>query len=243
MNDPTTLLNNEPNYLDMLVGPGKKFETPEDLAKGKWHADQTIDTYKKQMDEYREDLSRMREENLAKASIEDLYDRVSSLRNTQNNLPTQKETEKPIDIESLLNNKLKEYETFRTGEQNFNNVKNKLIEKHGENYASVLQEQLRQLDLTVAEADDLARRKPKTLMKMLALEESTQTRWPTFQAPPRNEVTQNSFKPADRKRTWSYYQDLKKQNPKLYYDPKVNNQMLKDRMELGEAFEDGDFHN
>lgn len=45
----------------------------------------------------------------------------------------------------------------------------------------------------------------------------------------------------DPPRTWSYYENLRKTNRHLYYDQKTNKQMIQDRMELGEAFMDGNF--
>jgi hypothetical protein len=41
---------------------------------------------------------------------------------------------------------------------------------------------------------------------------------------------------AQNKRTWAYYQELKKTNPKLYLDPKISVQMDKDAIALGDAF-------
>lgn len=41
-----------------------------------------------------------------------------------------------------------------------------------------------------------------------------------------------------QKRTMSYYQNLKKENPTLYLDPVMNTQMHKDALVLGEAFFD-----
>jgi hypothetical protein len=42
-------------------------------------------------------------------------------------------------------------------------------------------------------------------------------------------------------RTWSYYENLRKNDRWKYADPKTQVQMLKDRMELGAVFEDGNF--
>ena len=63
----------------------------------------------------------------------------------------------------------------------------------------------------------------------------------TFQAPPRATQRSDSFAPKSTKRTWSYYQDLKKSDPKAYNNPKTIVQMHKDYAELGSTFEDGDF--
>jgi hypothetical protein len=47
--------------------------------------------------------------------------------------------------------------------------------------------------------------------------------------------------PAEETRTWSYYENLRKTNKTVYADPKTQAQMFRDRMELGESFNDGTF--
>ena len=47
---------------------------------------------------------------------------------------------------------------------------------------------------------------------------------------------------AQKRRTWSYYQDLKTKNPTEYWRTKTQVQMHKDALALGEAFADGDFN-
>jgi hypothetical protein len=61
-----------------------------------------------------------------------------------------------------------------------------------------------------------------------------------FQAPPKSSL--NTFTPgAPKKRTWSYYQELKKNDPRTYLSKETTVQMHKDYTELGKEFEDGDF--
>ena len=46
---------------------------------------------------------------------------------------------------------------------------------------------------------------------------------------------------AQRKRTWSYYEKIRKDDPARYRDPKTHSQMFQDAIALGDAFADGDF--
>jgi hypothetical protein len=48
----------------------------------------------------------------------------------------------------------------------------------------------------------------------------------------------DSFAPKSDKRTYSYYENMRKTNPNLYLDPKISIQMDKDAQALGEAFFD-----
>jgi len=46
---------------------------------------------------------------------------------------------------------------------------------------------------------------------------------------------------AQQKRTWSYYQAMKKEDLSRYLSPKVQAEMHRDAQELQAAFTDGDF--
>jgi len=47
---------------------------------------------------------------------------------------------------------------------------------------------------------------------------------------------------AQKGRTWSFYEKLRKENPNLYRTAKTHEQMVKDAAALGPNFEDGDFN-
>ncbi len=153
----------DPNkkYRDELVGEGKKFKTDEDLAKGKYISDNYIKTLERQMDEMRADLLREREDNTARAKLQELIDKVSAQQVTPN--PNVKpEENKPNspdikDIESLVTKKIQETKVSETRDKNFNLVKEKLMERYGSNYQVLLEHQIKALELTVDEANELAR--------------------------------------------------------------------------------------
>jgi len=143
----------------------------------------------------------------------------------------------PKQIESLVSQKLVEHETVKKQTENFNLVRNKLTERFGENYQPSLTKQMQDLGLTKEFVDELARNHPKVLFKTLGLDQEPQRE--PFQAPTR---TQQAFAPTgEKKRTWSFYQQMRRENPKLYHDPKTVVQMHNDAIRLGEDFEDGDY--
>ena len=47
---------------------------------------------------------------------------------------------------------------------------------------------------------------------------------------------------AQKKRTWTYYQEIRHKDPHKYLMPKIQVQMMKDAAALGEAFKDGDYN-
>jgi hypothetical protein len=230
------------NYLEELVGEGKKFSSPEDLAKGKAESDHYINLLTKRLDELRDDYSKLREDNVAKAKLQDL---ITQLEEKRQQLPSSditpvKVEDKPFDpsaLDSLLDKKLSERELQRRQSDNFNMVREKLQEQYGEKFPEVLNKQVKELGLT--NIDDLARNSPKVLIKALGLDEKQKL--DTFQTPPA--TRQSAFAPMGTKdRTWSYYQDLKKKNPNYYFSPEITRQMTEDYSRLGAKFEDGDWN-
>jgi hypothetical protein len=230
------------NYLAELVGEGKKFRDTEALAKGKYEADAFIALKNKQFDSLSSDYLKLREEAQTRAKLEDLLAQLDEKQLSSSRLPTAKEeprelpTQKPEDIQALVSREIAKNELARQQQANLNVVKAKLTERFGDNYAPAVRERIEALGLTEQRFNEWAREAPQAVINALGTEQPRET----FQSPPR---TNRTFKPVtEQKRTWTYYQELKKNNPKLYSDPKIMNQMLQDAEELGPAFEDGDFH-
>lgn len=231
------------NYLETLVGDGKKFKTVEDLAKGKAEADLYIKTILRTQDELRADYERLREEYNSRAKLEELIDQLntSNLASSNSTPPANEDTNtpnlKPEDIESLVMKKLQETELKRNEERNINTVMAKLKEKFGNNYADVLNRQAEQLGLSKEDVTNLAKKSPNAFLKVMELDKPAEDN--TLFKLPRNERRPDTFAPTStQKRSWSYYEKMRKENPKAYFDPKTQVQMHHDAIALGDAFND-----
>lgn len=232
------------NYYEELVGEGKKFKDNEALAKGKAYSDKMIEVMKPRFDELRTDYLKLKEELSARASMQELIDQINQQKktpvdDTHNNQLKTPDLD-PKKIEDIVSSKILEAENSRKEEANFKSVMGKLQEKFGSNYQNYLKQQSEQLGLDQSTVNELARKSPNAFIRTFGLD-AQQTE--QFQSPPRSSGRADSFVPqGTEKRTWSYYQNLKKTNPSLYHDPKITNQMARDYELLGEAFKDGDFY-
>lgn len=245
-----SLLNSQPkSYWEKMTGPGGKFhaeteeEAKEKIGKAKEDSDNYIKILESKMDEIREYNKQLREDNMAKASLEDLIDQQQRTRQlASSEQPLAKEVREPtVDhqkLESLVES-LFERRTVQSKEQdNFKFAENKLKEHYGDAYSQVLKQHSDELGLTAEDIDSMARKNPKLLFRTLGLDQKQED---SFSPPPRSNQS-STFKPTTEKRTWSYYQKLKKDNPNLYHDKKINAQMIEDYTKYGKDFEDGDFH-
>lgn len=241
-NNQDPVIDDSVDYLSELVGDDKKFKTPAELAKGKWHADQTIELMKKRMDDLRTDFERERQQNLTREQLESALTRFAKTPLASNETPPVNEADKPTydpnQIKSLVSESFMEMKKQETEAANAKLVEGKLIERFGSNYQDTLTRHAVDLGLSPQEVNSMAKTNPKVFMRTFGLDAPIQTQ--PFQAPPRSSI---SFTPTSGpKRTWSYYQKIKQNNSSEYYSPKIQNQMVQDYTSLGPAFEDGDFN-
>lgn len=242
--DQEPKLDPNKDYLAELVGEGKKFKSEKDLARGKYEADLYVTTLTRQLDELRDDYKKLREDSTSRAKLEELIGQLEarSKQSSNSDTPPAREvkdspTLDPNELKSLVSSSIQEYEMTRKQTDNFNRVREKLREQFGDNYQSVLKNQIEELGLTEDDVNTLARKSPNAFFKTLGIEQAIAKE--TFQNPVASSQRAETFRPkGSQKRTWSYYQDLKKTQPNLYLDPKTNVQMHNDAMELGEAFFD-----
>lgn len=222
-----------------------KDKPAEELLKAKVESDLYIKTLEKQKDELRADYLKQREELLAKAKFEELIDRYEKAPKDMQVAPPPANDDispkfDPKQLEEMVTKKISESKVLEKETTNFNAVQQKLQERFGDKFLSVLNEQQNTLGLSREDVNALARsRSPDAFFRIMELNQQPDS---NFQSPPRSGLRNDSFAPTGGpKRTWSYYQNLKKTNYELYSNPKTQVQMHKDAAELGSTFEDGDF--
>lgn len=239
--------------LEVLTAPGGKFDRTKyaseidmykAIAKGKMEGDLYIDHFKQRHDELREDYKKLREEYNAGPSLKELIDQFKSSKesnndNTQRVNEDKSDTLDPAKFQEIIRKEIASNKQQELEDENYEMVQAKLIEKYGPNYAQTLKQQISTLHLSADFVNDLARKHPNVLLKTLELDGERQGE--TFQAPPQSKNKSDPFAPSTNRRTWSYYEKIRKAEPARYYDPKIQDQMFKDATALGDAFNDGDF--
>ncbi len=231
------------NYLEELVGDGKKFKSVDDLAKSKAYSDIHIANLERRMDQMREDYIRVKSESESGAKLQELIDLMktqgtqqqTSSTNTQANDGTQSPVIKPEEIQSLVSNEVAKLEATRREQDNYNQVLAKVTERYGNNYRTVLKDQANALGLTEDDINSMARRNPNLFYKTFDINENRQQ---SFQTPPTSQTRQSNFTPRAEKRTMSFYEKMRKENPVAYFDPKIAVQMDRDAQALGQDFFD-----
>lgn len=235
--DDQLQIEEDKNYLEELVGEGKKYKSPEDLAKSKLHADNTIKQRERELEELRSDFLKLREAQQSGMSQKDFIDQLKTVvqsTSRDQTINTNDDTKVPQfktaeELESLIDNRLRKKESESIQTKNFNEVKNKLVEAYGNSHASILQRKLDDLGLSVETADTLARTSPKAFLNALGVTARTAE---GFEAPLKSEQ-RPAFAPNATLRDRKFYSELRDKQPNVYYDPKTQNQMIKDAEAMG----------
>lgn len=245
MND---LLAGDLGDYQTYIKPGGKFYDQDinvmadKIAKAKYDSDAYIKTLEMQKDEMREELLRSKEEYNKRAKLEELIDQLSNREKLErHNNPPVDEVKPNMDdskIRELVTSEFKAMTKVQQEDANYSFVKDKLTERFGPNYQNVLKEKMAALELDADYVNSLARNKPKTLFKLLEVEDAA-PRVDPFRAPPKS--TQSSYhNPASKEKTWSHFQELKKSDPKAYFSKETQKLIHAEAIRQGESFFDMD---
>lgn len=245
------------DYWEELTGPGKKFdrtkyaneqELNQAIARGKYEADQTVTGRNREMAQLRADYLELDAEYKAGPKLQELMDQLIAkrLENSDHNPNANQVNDKAnIDlkqIESLFDSRYTQTKQAEREQENFRKVEEKLKERFGSNYGAVLKKEVENLGETAEFVNSLAKRNPQLFFKTFGLDKPAGGE--NFQAPLQSTQRQGDpFSPAGGpKRTWSYYQKMKKEKPQVYLLPKTQDQLQKDAIALGDEFKDGNYN-
>jgi hypothetical protein len=231
-----SLLDTEVSDRETLLNKWKD-KTPQEVLDAKIESDLYVKTLTARLDDLKKDYLDLREKQQASEDLKSLIDQMKRGQQTEETIPPPKDTiQTPAinaeDIETLVSKKLTEHQLITKQQENFKIVQAKLKDTLGDNYQSIYKQKLDALGLTKEFADDLAKNHPSVFLKTFELETKPMSNQQTL---PRSSVRQATFNPT-QKRDWSYYQELKKSNPKMYLDPKIAIQMHDDAIALGADF-------
>ena len=228
-NDQVTLPKSFVEQLVTLKGNGK-FADPEVTAKSKIESDNHIANLEKQLEELRSDLdNRLSAEDVLK-QVEEKSTQLSSLMEKASQVPTDTKVD-PTELENLIQNSLSKREAQSARERNLTQAQEKATELFGEALDSTVTTKAQELGLSVEDMLETAAKSPVAFLTMLGT--------PSGPSPsvPRNQVNtaSESFSGANT-RDYNYYSAMRKENPKAYYTPKVQMQMQRDSIALGDKF-------
>jgi len=233
--DQTQQTQTQEDWLAKIVEvKGEAFKDPQVLAKSKLEADNHIKHLEIQLADLRGELGK---EDAAKRLLAEIQSRRQDPN--ANSGPKQGETNpsdtKPVlsedVLQRLIEETLSQREQKNTASQNTKLVQEQLQEKYGTEAKAHVEKKAQELGMSFERLSALASESPSAFMTLIGEAK------PDFKPPVTgtiNTAAGNYSNPAER--DWQYYQNLRRTNKQLYFNPKTQQQMLQDKMRLGNRF-------
>jgi hypothetical protein len=230
----STTTQMETNPLEVLVGEGKKFKSVEELAKGKLESDRFIEELKRQVAGQQEELKKRlyQEELLASLQAKAAAGNASEA-GKETTSTTEVATKTPpgeADIASLIEKTITERERKATATQNIAVVERQLSEAFGTEAQKVVKEKAEELGLSLARMQEIAAESPNAFLSLVGQKPSAAL---TIKD---GSVRTETIGTTSGARDWAFYQKMRRENPKGYFTPAVQQQLMKDKLALGSKF-------
>jgi len=226
------LIDDEPKVepkFDDLVGEGKRYKTPDEIAKAKLHADTHIDRLEKENAELRAYTQQAKKLEDLIAKLEANPGASKEEQPVTPERPVSQATLTEADVLTMVDKHVTEKETKRTKLQNVEEAKKQLRQVYGDKYAEVLKSRSSELGITIERMTALAEESPSALLKLVVNEGSGER----LTSPPRSSLRTDS---NVTKRNYAYYQNMRKTEPSKYFSKEATWQRMKDAVEQGDAF-------
>ena len=229
--------NHEPeDFLQAVVSEkGEQWNDPQALAKGYWHSQQRIRQLEEAVnnndknDYAKELLDQLRQKQAPTAGEGQGEDGELKKQPGSDEGNTSLSTD---DVDRLLEQRLTEREKQDKINKNIESVTSQLQESYGTEAQKVIQDKAKEMGLTVDRMKEIAGESPDAFLRLVGEAPRKETNKNTDSSV--NTVALSSN--GNNKRNADYYSRLRRENRKLYYDPKTQAQMLRDAQEQGSAF-------
>ena len=227
------------SFLSKLVeAKGENWKDPEVLAKGKIEADGYIQTLEGQLTQMREDLKKKEYQDEVLEQLQKKATESTAVNNgvpNNNNSNTEGEnTTRNLseeDLKSLVEQTLNQREADAVTKTNLQRVDEELDKSFGTNAEEVVKKKAAELGMSMDRLSEIASESPNAFFTLIGEPK------PTFNPMVNGSVrTEGVNMQVSTDRNWQYYQKLRRENPNQYYEPKMQQQLLQDRMRLGDNF-------
>lgn len=223
--DDVVTIDETVDYFESLVGEGKKFKTPQELAKGKALADQTVEVLKAKLDALNAELN-------TRTSLDKFLEEIKGQKKDGNEsnppvVPQNPDPQAP-NLEEQLEAILSKRENAKKSESNIALVTRTLKEQFGDKASQLIDHKARELEMSRKDLETLAHRSPTAFFSLVGVSGSR----PQAGAPAAQNRF-NSFQQEETVRGHSYYEKLKRENPKKYFDKNTTVEMIRDMGKIG----------
>jgi len=220
------------SFFEHYVGDGKKYSDPESLARSRWEADQFIKRLQEENAGMREDLKN-------RVTIESLVDKIeASTKNKNSSDNTNKEYQSELesyrhegnnsnealskeDLETLIENRLRQEEQKREQARNRNHIASVLQQNWGPSWQYDLTKKANELGVSQDFLVNLADKQPEAFLNIVGGKEKkvSNSNEGFIPSQAKNSQAMGATNSSGIKYSWDYFDKMRKERPHEYWSP------------------------
>ena len=201
----------------------------DELAKGKAHADQFIEHLKEQNAQLKSELDTRL---TAEATLEEIKTRQVTEVSSE---PTSSGLN-PEDVKSLVQESITQANAEQIASANVNEASEAVTKVYGEKGSEFVAGKAAELGLSVTELMQMASKSPQAFLTVVGVTGDVPVQSTGVTQSTVNQEMLGTTISQAKPGTDSFYKELRKSNPKKFYDPKIQQQLFKDRERLGQDY-------
>ncbi len=227
--------NSQANYVEQLVGEGKKYASVEEAIKGLAFAQDHIKNLEQEQAALRDEYNKALTTAEVLERVRERQPPTPPVTPPAQVTPTPPVAETP-DLDERIRDNIRKTREEETLKANITEVATRLVAIYGseEKANEVVKAKAAELGVSVEFLQDVAAKSPKALFAQLGVSvDSLNTN-----IAPRSEINVgiSPNRGAPKPGTMAAYEELRKTDPKMYWTPRIQTQLHKDALEKGSAF-------
>lgn len=225
-NSPTSSI---PEELTELIGEGKKYKSMEDALRSVPHAQGHISRLEQELAELKEDLGK-------RLNAEESLNKILEARANSGKQDTPPNDVTPEALKDLVKSTYKEITDGERQASNVAQANQAMQEKWGDKAADILRAKAQELGVGVKFLEDTASHSPKAFYNLVGLNAAPKQQEMSQQR--NGSVNTETMSQTNGLTPYSYkwYQQMRRDNAREYYKPKVQMEMHRKAGELGDSF-------
>lgn len=226
------------NYLDKYVGEGKKFKNVEDLAKAYEHANTHIPKLTEDLQTTREFIANKLEELAQRNQAQPAPVQNEEKGNENTNVSATPPNDSGEDLDTRIRKILDETDQVKQFQGNAKLAEDVLIERLGSKEAAIeaVQKKANELGVEPGYLRDTAYRSPRAFFNLMGIDPDNRPTSQNTPAPSSDVNPRNLGHGQPKAGTYAYYEQIRKSDPKLYWAPRTQSQLMKDAQENPDFF-------
>lgn len=217
-----------PEELTDLIGEGRKYKSMDDALRSIPHAQTHISRLEQELSELKEDLGK-------RMNAEEALNKILEARKSSDVQEHPPADITPDALKDLVKSTYKEISDDEKKAHNITEVSKRVIAAWGDKANATLDSKAAELGVSVAFLQDTASHSPQAFYNLIGLNSVPKQENPSAR---QSSVNTAGFEGTGMVQPYSYkwYQQMRKDDPKAYYMPKVQLEMHRRAAEQGDDF-------